>query len=167
MVPGLLFADDAVATTPSLDSLERMLDHLSEWARDHFMGFGILKCGLMALGRHSDPSALRARAPQLLLGGLPVPVVDEYRYLGVTIRSDMSVPHILADRLAKGQRAVAALRHFLSRGGVPLSMRSLVLKFVCSPSSRMRPRCGACAPRATGPAACKQLLIEPFGASLV
>ena len=33
VVPGLLFADDAVATTPSLDSLERMLDHLSEWAR--------------------------------------------------------------------------------------------------------------------------------------
>ncbi len=94
------------------------------------MGFGILKCGLMALGRHSAPSAFWARAPQLLLGGLPVRVVDEYRYLGVTIRSDMSVPHILADRLAKGQRAVAALHHFLSRGDVPLSMRSLVFK-VC------------------------------------
>ena len=38
VIPGLLFADDAVATTPSLDSLECMLDHLSEWARDHFMG---------------------------------------------------------------------------------------------------------------------------------
>ena len=44
-VPGLLFADDAVATTPSLDSLERMLDHLSEWSWAILWGLASLSVG--------------------------------------------------------------------------------------------------------------------------
>ena len=130
LVPGLVFADDAVATTPSIAALKDMLDHLSGWATDHFMRFGILKCGVMALGVHANHAALQAMAHRLTLGGERVPIVDEYRYLGAIIRSDMSIRRIIDDRIAKGERAAAALHPFLSNPAIPLHMRTLALK-VC------------------------------------
>jgi hypothetical protein len=42
-VPGQLFADDTVGLAPSLDNLHAMLAHFSQWAEDHYLGFGGVK----------------------------------------------------------------------------------------------------------------------------
>jgi hypothetical protein len=44
-VPGQLFADDTVGLGPSLDNLHVMLTHFSQWAEDHYMGFGVKNAG--------------------------------------------------------------------------------------------------------------------------
>ena len=106
-VPGQLFADDTVGLAPSLDNLHAMFAHFSQWAEDHYMGFGVKKCGVMALGRHSDVVALREQADRWQLGGERVPVVSEYRYLGALINSDLSMRNIVGDRVNKSRRTVA------------------------------------------------------------
>jgi hypothetical protein len=40
-VPGQLFADDTVGLAPSLDNLHAMFAYFSQWAEDHYMGFGV------------------------------------------------------------------------------------------------------------------------------
>jgi hypothetical protein len=44
-VPGQLFADDTVGLTPSLDDLHAMFAHFSQYADDHYMGFGVKNAG--------------------------------------------------------------------------------------------------------------------------
>jgi hypothetical protein len=84
-VPGQLFADDTVGLAPSLDNLLAMFAHFSQWAEDHYMGFGVKKCGVMALDHHSEVVALREQTDRWQLGGERVPIVYEYRYLGALI----------------------------------------------------------------------------------
>ena len=81
-IPGLLYqSDDAVAIARSLHCLQHILDHLSSWANDHFIQFGVVKCGVMAMGVHSDMEALnKSQNDRWKLGGEQVPVVSQYRY---------------------------------------------------------------------------------------
>jgi hypothetical protein len=44
-VPGQLFADGTVGLAPSLDNLHAMFAHFSQWAEDHYMGFGVKNAG--------------------------------------------------------------------------------------------------------------------------
>jgi len=129
-VPGQLYADDAVGITGSFDNLHAMFAHFSQWAEDHFMGFGVLKCGVMALGRYSDETALREQAARWQLGGERVPVVNEYRYLGTVIKSDLGMQHIVDDRVKKGKRAIEALDSVLVGGRdiIPINVRVSVFK---------------------------------------
>jgi hypothetical protein len=48
---------------------------------------GERKCGVMALGRHSDAVALREQVDRWQLGGGRVPNEFEYRYSGVLTNS--------------------------------------------------------------------------------
>ena len=127
-IPGLLYADDAVAIARSLQCLQHMLNHLSSWANDHFMQFGVMKCGVMAMGVHSDMEALQSQSDRWKLGGEQVPVVSQYRYLGTMIHRDLQLKHITSDRLVKGKRALASLSRFLSSKRIPIVMRILSLK---------------------------------------
>jgi hypothetical protein len=62
-VPGQLFIDDIAGLARSQDNLHDMLAHFPKWAEDHYMGFRVLKRGvLMALDRHSDAVGLREQA---------------------------------------------------------------------------------------------------------
>jgi hypothetical protein len=62
-VPGQLFADDTVGLAPSLDNMYAIFAHFSQWAQDHYVGFGVKICGVMALGRHSVVAAICEQVP--------------------------------------------------------------------------------------------------------
>jgi hypothetical protein len=68
-VPGQLFADDTVGLALSLDNLHAIFVPFSQWSEDHCMGFGVKKCGVMALGRHSGEVVLREQDDRWQLGG--------------------------------------------------------------------------------------------------
>jgi hypothetical protein len=74
-VPGQLFADDTVGLAPSLDNVHAMFAHFSQCAKDHYMGFGVKRCGVMALDHHSDVVALREQADRWQLGRGRVSIV--------------------------------------------------------------------------------------------
>lgn len=133
MVPGLLYADDAVALSPSLDAFGSMLRHLDRWASDHFMSFGIRKCGVMALGRHCDVVALRARSHEWTLGGCPVEIVEAYKYLGSMVHSDLSLDKMAADRAVRGGRVLRALSAYLRHKLTPPDLKLLAVRAMLMP----------------------------------
>jgi hypothetical protein len=70
-VPGQFFADDSVGLAPPLDNLHAVFAHFSQWADECYIVFGVKKCGVMALGRHSDAVSLCEQAtPWQLVGEL-------------------------------------------------------------------------------------------------
>jgi hypothetical protein len=100
-VPGQLFADDTVGLAASINNLHAMFAHFSQWAEDHYTGFGVKKSGVMALGRHSDVVALREQVYRWRLGGEWIPIVSHYIYLGTLINSDLNMRNIVGDRVKK------------------------------------------------------------------
>ena len=68
------------------------------------------------------------------LGGDPVPIVEEYVYLGVTITRYMD-PGIMAEkRLDKAKRAAFLLKPLLRDKHIPVGVRAMVLQAVVSAS---------------------------------
>jgi len=69
-IPGLLFADDLVAMTPSRSAMDRMVLHLQGWMEEHEMAVGIHKCGVMPWGRARSDGCGTTRADGRRWGGL-------------------------------------------------------------------------------------------------
>ena len=91
-VAGILFADDAVGLCPSVEAVEIFCRRVTDWTSLHEMKVGIRKCGILeippapgetTLGEHHE---LR---PHLAIGGEVVPLVSEYKYLGVMLESSL------------------------------------------------------------------------------
>jgi hypothetical protein len=135
-IPGLLFADDALGLAPSLPALGELCDHITAWSTDNEMQVGIQKCGLMEFGANgyggdSDTDVLTGCG--LCLSGVPVPVVEEYLYLGVTVTRSLSTAALIKPRLESGRKTVYSLAPFLRCPVVPLSLRLQVIRGVVLP----------------------------------
>jgi exonuclease III len=122
-ISNLKYADDVVAFARSESGLERRVRQVAQWCANNGMRLGVDKCGAMVVGtsvhdtaqRHAELAALAARgglsvpvdaasvSAASAVGGAPsIPVVEQYRYLGVLVNN-------LLDRCAMARaRAVAA-----------------------------------------------------------
>ena len=83
-VTTLLYADDLVILAETPEELQTALDALAAWARDYGFSFsaGPEKSAVMVFhGRHQQ-------LPPFKLGGLNLPFVSSYRYLGVVFSSN-------------------------------------------------------------------------------
>jgi hypothetical protein len=143
MVPGLerlvsclLFADDlaVLASTPKklATSLRR---RVTAWARLHGMSFGIKKCGVMAFGPDEGPgnhidgmARLRAFGDRMTLGRQPVPIVDQYVYLGLPFSPNLDLEVMTKNREEKGTKALGALFPVLGCSRIPLPIRVQIVK---------------------------------------
>ena len=132
-LPGLLFADDLVAMTPSKSAMEAMVQHLQGWMDEHEMAVGIHKCGLMVVGTRTQ-DRLRRDPGRWNMGGEPIPLVDSYRYLGVDFRPDLQVDHVVKERVAQGRKLAAMLGPFLRCQSIPLRLRKAVVQGVLVPT---------------------------------
>ena len=130
-VTGLLFADDLVLTAPNVESAEAMLHGLTQWLLVNEMAAGISKCGIMVVGGTNE--ILEREPERWKLSGQTIPIVTEYRYLGVIIRQQIDVTEMMVERLESGRRLVAMTSPFLRCSSIPLIMRTLVLKAVVVP----------------------------------
>lgn len=115
-----LLADDLVLTAPDVPSMQRLMDVCTRWARKWRMEFGIQKCGLLH-PRHEDGSLELGPMPLVKLQGQPVEWVADYRYLGLPLRHDLSLAHMVADR-------VRATREALRKVGPTLRQRDLAFR---------------------------------------
>jgi exonuclease III len=135
-IPGLLFADDALGLAPTLPALGELCDHITAWSADNEMQVGIQKCGLMEFGANgaggdSDTDVLTDAG--LCLSGVPVPVVEEYLYLGVTVTRSLETAALVKPRLESGRKTVYSLAPFLRCPVIPLSSRLQVIRGVVLP----------------------------------
>ncbi len=130
-LPGLMFADDLVGTNGSRRKAIRLHTHLSQWAEENEMQFGINKCGIMVTGRAAR--SLTATPEQWVLQGQQIPIVDSYRYLGIPFRSDLNLRAMVKERLESGRKLLHTLRPFLRCQAIPMPMRIAVVRTVLIP----------------------------------
>ena len=130
-LPGLMFADDLVGTNGSRRKAVRLHAHLSNWAEQNEMQFGIHKCGIMVTGRAA--SSLTATPERWLLQGQQIPIVDCYKYLGIPFRSDLNLREMVKGRLESGRKLLHTLRPFLRCQAIPMPMRIAVVRTVLIP----------------------------------
>ena len=83
----------------------------------------------------------RRLAGQLVLQGAEVAFVDQYTYLGCVIDRSLSLDVMVADRAAKGRRALMALLPFLRNNAVPLHVRASVFVERAAGAPVMHARC--------------------------
>lgn len=102
LVPGLLFADDAVILASSLKNLKRSLNLCTQWADRNEMRFNAAKCGAMAFGKERKK---RNRKSSSTENSAAVPtaadrVVNDGNAGVVGDNQDQNVPNVTADRVA-------------------------------------------------------------------
>ena len=127
--PGSLFADDVLGICPSRTQLHNLCRHITVWSRLNEMEVGISKCGVMVV----NGSMARLREHTFHLMGQPVPVVEEYTYLGMVITPTLDKGILLGRRFAQARSTVNSLGAFLRCPVVPMYARLRVLQTVVLP----------------------------------
>ena len=137
MVPGALFADDAVGLSPTIEKSIMFCNHVTNWCDLNEMSVGIRKCGIMEFAPFptEDPFLTEDHPlrSQLKLQGQALPVVKEYTYLGLGITPRLSIEEIVAHRFKMGRSTVSRLGPFLACSTLPINMRWTVLRAVVLP----------------------------------
>lgn len=133
---GLLFADDVVILCPSLPRLKRVLRLLSKWASRHEMQLCVPKCGVMGIGEDAMNTLRSARDvnPEFLsISGTPVPLVEDYTYLGLKFTYLLDLDSMAQDRALKGERTLRSLQPVITSPDIPLYIRVTIVKAVLIP----------------------------------
>ena len=92
-----LFADDvllyhAISEEADYEALQTAISLIESWSISNFLAFNTSKCKCMVISRKSTP---KLPHDQLQLLGMPLQVVESYKYLGLLLSSNMSwSPHI-------------------------------------------------------------------------
>lgn len=131
-IPGLLYADDLVLMAPTAEALTIMSRKLTEWLNENEMSVGIRKCGVMVIkttGEGADETP-----GEWNINHEVVPRVTSYRYLGIDVRDDLSVDHIVEERVMKSKKLFGRMRPFLGNQRIPIPMRAMVLKAIMVPT---------------------------------
>lgn len=133
-VAGALFADDAVGLCPTVEKVKLFCDRVTEWCENNEMGVGISKCGILEIRvLPDDEPTLTEEHPlrsQLRLCGMEVPLVSDYKYLGLTLTSTLDRQVMVTRRCESGRKTVGSLQPFLSCTTLALAMRLAVVKAV-------------------------------------
>ena len=132
---GLLFADDVAAFAGTRDGMLATLQRIGAWASRWGMTVNQDKCGLIVFsypGADGKPAPdaqrlqVQARAVSWPLQGGDVPVVDQYKYLGVMINKDLDFNVHVQYRADQGRKALFAARDLLANPAVPLGIKRSV-----------------------------------------
>lgn len=125
-IPGLLFADDAVALAESEEDLEQAILILNNWAIKWEMKMNVNKCGIIYFPPRTSNDTVAIRP--MKIGDETIPVVDKYTYLGISIEKDLSKDKMARNNIPKGHKALSAMRRFLCRRTYPTHLKMLIVK---------------------------------------
>ena len=136
-VPGALFADDAVGLSGDLETVALFCKRISEWTTANEMQVGIKKCGILEiLGNGTYYSVIDNLAEDdelrvgLKINGEPVPVVKEYKYLGLVLTHKLGRDEMVSRRLKIGKVTVNQILPYLKCNTISMSMRLRVVQAV-------------------------------------
>jgi hypothetical protein len=129
---GLLFADDLALICGQQTHLKRALKYIQRWADTYEMTFGIDKCGLMGFGEGAS-ERLRVSPERWTLSGRTIPIVDSYKYLGLIVTSNLDLDVMVKDRVAKGVKALNAMRPVLACVNIPVDIRIRAIRAMLVP----------------------------------
>ena len=142
VVTGLQYADDVVGVSEDIAGLTTSLQLNDAWAEVHGQKFGA-DCGLMCVSalQGTEPAdvqvsrdAAELEGKRLALGGVPVPVVCSYKYLGVVFTADLTLEAMIRDRVSKSMGKAMMVAPVLSNNRYPLDLRRAILLSYIQPS---------------------------------
>ena len=124
----LLFADDLVLLAEDDFDMDEMIGALEEWSLTWEMR--VTKCGVMEVGknRQSDDSEF-----VFLLNGVPLPIVNEYTYLGCKVTWDLDLYEMASARAAIGVKTLNSVRPFLANKSIPIPIKTTFIRAVLIP----------------------------------
>ena len=97
-----LYADDMLLYKPvgrpeDFNHLQIDIDHIRVWVSNNHLALNSDKCKVMMISRKRNP----VPPPQFILQDTPLKQVEDYRYLGVLLTSDLSWPSHLTQHVPK------------------------------------------------------------------
>ena len=127
----LLYADDILVYKPIVNNfsfceLQQDIDMISEWSKANYLKFSVPKCKCMLLTHKRN-----THSPTMELDGVSLELVTQYKYLGITISSNLHwAPHI--NRICSNARKYLGLiyRNFATNISNPTTFLCLYLALV-------------------------------------
>ena len=130
-VPGLLLADDAVLMTETQEELKEALDSYTVWCDKWRMEVGATKCGVMCV--HDSDAHEQLKATTWKLQRQSIPVVEQYKYLGMQIDCSISMRAMVGGRQTIGNTRLAAMGPFLSNRRIPCEIKAKAVSSILLP----------------------------------
>jgi hypothetical protein len=124
----LKFADDLVVLSDSLCGLDTALFNIEQWCAENGMELNARKCGAMVVFGDEAARAELEAAELQTQGGARIPVVREYRYLGVWVNDELDLSRMVAARVQAANLALHALMPMLRDHRVPIEQRFRSIK---------------------------------------
>jgi len=124
----LMFADDICVFCPSVRWLQRILDVCQTYAESHGIIFNCNKTVCMTFKARSAKSTA---TPSLKLGGQYVKSVDQYKYLGIVLDTELSDDKDIQRQLRYQYCAASKLRASFSR--CSNTVKNVLFRSFCTP----------------------------------
>ena len=96
----ILFADDMVLLAPSRSALQQMIDICRDFCERYCLSFNVKKSKVMVFGKRSACNIL-----PLTLNGSPIDFIEEWKYLGTTVKAGCQLNFVARPDIAAFFRA--------------------------------------------------------------
>ena len=127
----VLYADDMLLyrriTSPvDFNIPQSDVDVVNNWVNENRLCFNTTKCKYMLITRKKRPM----HPPAILINGMPIDMVDSYKYLGLLISSDLSWSHHIDSICGKARKILGLLYRRFSHDAEPYALLQLYLSLV-------------------------------------
>ena len=127
-----LYVDDLllykIITDPrDYATLQSDINSIADWINEHYLSLNSSKCKCMTVTRLRQHSV---SPPTLLLNGEPMEKVDSYKYLGITLTSDLTWSDHIRNITAKSRRLVGLLYRQFYKWSSPATLSRLYVSLV-------------------------------------
>ena len=106
----LLYADDLVLLADSVQNVQTLLQHLEDWCRTWKISINHTKSAVI----HFRPQKSPCSSEQFLFGGLYLPIVTQYKYLGIVFDELLTFKPAAENRLEQASKSFWTIECVLS-----------------------------------------------------
>jgi exonuclease III len=129
----LLYADDIVLLANSAEELQAMIEVVDNYCREWRLSVNLGKSKVMIVapnGVAAKDSRQAVEPPEFTFRGVPLEIVDRYKYLGVTMTNKLLWDQHISQIVDKGKKALQGIRRLLSQRLLPMKIKRLALTAV-------------------------------------
>ena len=106
----LLYADDLVLLADSVQNMRTLLQHPKDWCRTWKISINHTKSAVI----HFRPQKSPCSSKQFLFGGLYLPIVTQYKYLGIVFDEYLTFKPAAENRLEQASKVFWTIECVLS-----------------------------------------------------
>ena len=127
----VLYADDMslcrrITSPVDFNILQSDVDVVNNWVNENHLCLNTTKCKYMLI----TPKKRPMHPPAILINGMPIDMVDSYKYLGLLISSDLSWSHHIDSICGKARKILGLLYRRFSHDAEPYALLQLYLSLV-------------------------------------